>query len=181
MGAGAAPCRRDAAWCRRRSYALRQAPRRLPRAGPDGPIRRGHARRAADDWVAFLPCCLWIFLDEPFIERLRGNCALSAALSAIAAGVFGVTRDLASGWGCMSGSSGSTRSSNDCCSTCRLTSLDLVAPHPLGRRHGSLVPLPYRRSADTARCSGRGSAVANSSRTRGGRRVSSMVVSVLAK
>lgn len=46
-------------------------------------------------WVTFVPCFLWIFLGAPFIERLRGNIALSAALSAITAAVVGVILNLA--------------------------------------------------------------------------------------
>ena len=46
-------------------------------------------------WVTFLPCFLWIFLGAPFIERLRGNLPLSAALSAITAAVVGVVLNLA--------------------------------------------------------------------------------------
>lgn len=46
-------------------------------------------------WVTFLPCFLWIFLGAPFIERLRGNRALSGALSAITAAVVGVVLNLA--------------------------------------------------------------------------------------
>jgi len=46
-------------------------------------------------WVTFTPCFLWIFLGAPFIEQLRGNKALSAALSAITAAVVGVVLNLA--------------------------------------------------------------------------------------
>jgi chromate transporter len=46
-------------------------------------------------WVTFTPCFLWIFLGAPFIEKLRGNRALSAALSAITAAVVGVVLNLA--------------------------------------------------------------------------------------
>jgi chromate transporter len=46
-------------------------------------------------WVTFTPCFLWIFLGAPFIETLRGNTALSAALSAITAAVVGVILNLA--------------------------------------------------------------------------------------
>jgi chromate transporter len=46
-------------------------------------------------WVTFAPCFLWIFLGAPFIERLRGNQALSGALSAITAAVVGVILNLA--------------------------------------------------------------------------------------
>jgi chromate transporter len=46
-------------------------------------------------WVTFVPCFLWIFLGAPFVERLRGNRALSAALGAITAAVVGVILNLA--------------------------------------------------------------------------------------
>jgi chromate transporter len=46
-------------------------------------------------WVTFAPCFLWIFLGAPFIEKLRGNKSLSAALSAITAAVVGVILNLA--------------------------------------------------------------------------------------
>lgn len=46
-------------------------------------------------WVTFIPCFLWIFLGAPFIERMRGNKALSGALSAITAAVVGVVLNLA--------------------------------------------------------------------------------------
>jgi chromate transporter len=46
-------------------------------------------------WVTFVPCFLWIFLGAPFVERLRENRALSAALGAITAAVVGVILNLA--------------------------------------------------------------------------------------
>ena len=46
-------------------------------------------------WVTFVPCFLWIFAGAPFIERLRGNKALSSALTAITAAVVGVVLNLA--------------------------------------------------------------------------------------
>src|SRR4051812_13515242 len=46
-------------------------------------------------WVTFTPCFLWIFLGAPFIEVLRGNKALNAALSALTAAVVGVILNLA--------------------------------------------------------------------------------------
>jgi chromate transporter len=46
-------------------------------------------------WVTFTPCFLWIFLGAPFVEKLRGNRALNAALSAITAAVVGVILNLA--------------------------------------------------------------------------------------
>ncbi len=46
-------------------------------------------------WVTFAPCFLWIFLGAPYVERLRENKALSAALAAITAAVVGVILNLA--------------------------------------------------------------------------------------
>jgi chromate transporter len=46
-------------------------------------------------WVTFTPCFLWIFLGAPYIETLRGNKALSAALATITAAVVGVVLNLA--------------------------------------------------------------------------------------
>jgi chromate transporter len=46
-------------------------------------------------WVTFTPCFLWIFFGAPFIEVLRGNRALTGALSAITASVVGVILNLA--------------------------------------------------------------------------------------
>src|SRR5215207_351575 len=46
-------------------------------------------------WVTFTPCFLWIFLGAPFIEKLRGNKSLNAALSALTAAVVGVILNLA--------------------------------------------------------------------------------------
>jgi chromate transporter len=45
-------------------------------------------------WVTFTPCFLWIFLGAPYIEALRSNRTLSAALSAITAAVVGVILNL---------------------------------------------------------------------------------------
>ncbi len=45
-------------------------------------------------WVTFLPSFLWIFAGAPFIEKLRGNAALSGAMSAITAAVVGVILNL---------------------------------------------------------------------------------------
>lgn len=46
-------------------------------------------------WVTFVPCFLWIFLGAPYIERLRQNIRLTAALSAVTAAVVGVVLNLA--------------------------------------------------------------------------------------
>src|SRR3712207_4489110 len=46
-------------------------------------------------WVTFVPCFLFIFLGAPYVERLRGNVRLSAALTGITAAVVGVIANLA--------------------------------------------------------------------------------------
>ncbi|WP_370343466.1 chromate efflux transporter [Pararhodobacter marinus] len=46
-------------------------------------------------WVTFAPCFAWIFLGAPWMERLRRNTALAAALSAVTAAVVGVILNLA--------------------------------------------------------------------------------------
>jgi len=45
-------------------------------------------------WVTFVPCFFWIFLGAPYVEALRGNRPLRAALSAITAAVVGVILNL---------------------------------------------------------------------------------------
>ena len=50
---------------------------------------------ALTTWVTFAPCFLWIFLGAPYVERLRENRALTAALAAITAAVVGVILNLA--------------------------------------------------------------------------------------
>lgn len=46
-------------------------------------------------WCTFVPSFIWILLGAPYIERLAGNKALNAALSAITAAVVGVILNLA--------------------------------------------------------------------------------------
>lgn len=46
-------------------------------------------------WVTFVPCFVFIFLGAPYVERLRGNRALSSALAGITAAVVGVIANLA--------------------------------------------------------------------------------------
>jgi chromate transporter len=46
-------------------------------------------------WVTFTPCFVWIFFGAPFVEALRANKALGAALGAITAAVVGVILNLA--------------------------------------------------------------------------------------
>ena len=64
-------------------------------AGGLDPIVAGIAGSVLTAWVTFVPCFVWIFLGAPYIERLRGNRHLSAALSAITAAVVGVVLNLA--------------------------------------------------------------------------------------
>ncbi len=45
-------------------------------------------------WTTFVPCFMWIFAGAPYIERLRRNLKLGAALSAITAAVVGVVLNL---------------------------------------------------------------------------------------
>ena len=59
------------------------------------PMLAGLAGAAITTWVTFVPCFLWIFLGGPYIEKLRGNQSLSAALSAITAAIVGVILNLA--------------------------------------------------------------------------------------
>jgi chromate transporter len=46
-------------------------------------------------WVTFVPCFLFILLGAPYVERLRHNRTLSAALTGITAAVVGVIASLA--------------------------------------------------------------------------------------
>jgi chromate transporter len=59
------------------------------------PMLAGVLGAALTTWVTFVPCFLWIFLGGPYIEALRGNRALSAALGAVTAAVVGVILNLA--------------------------------------------------------------------------------------
>jgi chromate transporter len=45
-------------------------------------------------WVTFVPSFLFVLLGAPYMERLRGNRSLSAALTGITAAVVGVIADL---------------------------------------------------------------------------------------
>src|SRR5204862_2263087 len=64
-------------------------------AGALPPMLAGTLGGLLATWVTFIPSFLWIFLGAPFIEALRGNKALNAALSAITAAVVGVVLNLA--------------------------------------------------------------------------------------
>jgi chromate transporter len=64
---------------------------------PEGMGRLASASLSATvtTYVTFLPCFLYIFLGAPYIEALRGNRKLKAALSGITAAVVGVILNLA--------------------------------------------------------------------------------------
>jgi chromate transporter len=63
--------------------------------GPLDPVLAGTLGGILAKWTTFVPSFLWIFLGAPYIEALRGNKALDAALSAITAAVVGVILNLA--------------------------------------------------------------------------------------
>jgi chromate transporter len=63
--------------------------------GTVSPLLAGTLGGLLATWVTFTPCFLWIFLGAPYVETLRGNKALSAALAAITAAVVGVILNLA--------------------------------------------------------------------------------------
>jgi chromate transporter len=45
-------------------------------------------------WVTFVPCFLFVFFGAPYMEKLRGNRALSSALTGVTAAVVGVIASL---------------------------------------------------------------------------------------
>ena len=59
------------------------------------PLLAGALGGMLTTWVTFVPCFMWIFAGAPFVETLRGNRALAAALAAITAAVVGVVLNLA--------------------------------------------------------------------------------------
>jgi len=63
--------------------------------GPLDPMLAGTLGGLLTIWVTFTPCFLWIFVGAPYIEALRGNKALTAALTGITAAVVGVILNLA--------------------------------------------------------------------------------------
>ena len=64
-------------------------------AGWAMPLLAGTLGGLLATWVTFAPCFAWIFLGAPYIERLRGNRSLGAALTAVSAAVVGVILNLA--------------------------------------------------------------------------------------
>ena len=63
--------------------------------GPLDPWMAGVVASLLTVWVTFVPCFVFIFLGAPYVERLRGNASLAAALSGITAAVVGVIANLA--------------------------------------------------------------------------------------
>ena len=63
--------------------------------GALSPLTAATLGAAITTWTTFVPCFLWIFLGVPYVERLRENVRLTAALSAITAAVVGVILNLA--------------------------------------------------------------------------------------
>jgi chromate transporter len=59
------------------------------------PVAAGMIGAAVTVWATFAPCFLWVFLGAPWVERLRTNRALRAALAAVTAAVVGVIASLA--------------------------------------------------------------------------------------
>jgi len=64
-------------------------------AGALDPFTAGILASVLATWVTFVPCFLWIFLGAPYVENMRGNKSVSAALSAVTAAVVGVMMNLA--------------------------------------------------------------------------------------
>lgn len=58
------------------------------------PFVAGALGAALTVWVTFAPCFLWIFLGAPYMEAVRANRSLSAALSGVTAAVVGVILNL---------------------------------------------------------------------------------------
>jgi chromate transporter len=63
--------------------------------GALAPVLAGTLGGLVAQWTTFVPSFLWIFMGAPYIEALRANQGLSAALTAITAAVVGVILNLA--------------------------------------------------------------------------------------
>jgi chromate transporter len=63
--------------------------------GPMSPLAAGTLGSIVTVWATFAPCFLYIMVGAPWVERLRRNRALAAALSAVTAAVVGVVLNLA--------------------------------------------------------------------------------------
>ncbi len=58
------------------------------------PLAAGLLGAVVTTWVTFVPSFLWVFLGGPYVERLRSQRALTAALSGVTAAVVGVIASL---------------------------------------------------------------------------------------
>lgn len=58
------------------------------------PMLAGILGATVTAWATFVPSFIFIFIGAPYVEKLRNNVALSAALSAITAAVVGVILNL---------------------------------------------------------------------------------------
>jgi len=63
--------------------------------GTLSPLLAGSLGGLLATWVTFTPCFLWIFVGAPYIEALRSNKALGAAMATVTAAVVGVILNLA--------------------------------------------------------------------------------------
>jgi chromate transporter len=63
--------------------------------GPLSPMAAGVVGSVVTVWATFAPCFLWIMTGAPWVERLRQNRPMAAALSAVTAAVVGVVLNLA--------------------------------------------------------------------------------------
>ncbi len=126
-------------------------------AGDLPPLLAGSLGALLTLWVTFAPCFLWIFLGGPYVEALRGNRALSAALGAITAAVVGVIMNLALWFGLhvLFGRSGRCRSWG-CRRTGRCWRRWTGAPRCSARRHGRDAALQGRDDPDARRLWRRG-------------------------
>jgi chromate transporter len=72
--------------------------------GPYPPLLNGVLGALVTTYATFLPCLLFIFVGAPYIELLRSNRRLQAALAGVSAAVVGVIANLAfsSALGCSS-------------------------------------------------------------------------------
>jgi chromate transporter len=59
------------------------------------PMMAGTLGAALTTWATFVPCYLWVLVGGPYVEALRGNKSLHAAMSSITAAIVGVVLNLA--------------------------------------------------------------------------------------
>lgn len=59
------------------------------------PMLAGILGAMVTTWATFVPCFLWVLVGGPYVESLRGNKSLHAAMSAITAAIVGVVLNLA--------------------------------------------------------------------------------------